>query len=60
MLHPVAKVKVHLADRVVGHAEHLLDILKCEAVALQSLEGLRTADEGLKVVGVDLENGSAI
>ena len=60
VLHHVAKLKVLLADLVVGHAQNLLDILQSEAVALQSLEGLRAADESLDVFGIDLQNGRAV
>ena len=60
VLHHVAKLKVLLADLVVGHAQDLLDILQSKAVALQSLEGLSTTNESLDVVGIDLQNGRAV
>ena len=60
MLHHVAEVEVGPSDLVEGHGEDGLDVLEGEAVPLDSLEGLGSADECLDVLGVDLQDGGAV
>ncbi|EJK68820.1 hypothetical protein THAOC_09964, partial [Thalassiosira oceanica] len=60
VLHHVAHVIVRLPDLRPRHGQDHLDVLQCEPVALDALERLRAADEGLDVLRVDLEDRRAV
>jgi hypothetical protein len=60
VLQPVGDGGVGGAHHVGGEGEERAHVLERHLVALHRLEGLRAAEEGLDVIGADLEDGGAV
>lgn len=60
MLHAIAKLPISLSHFLVGHGQDSFHVLERKSVTFHTFKGLSTTNQGLDIVGFNLQYSGAI